>query len=378
MNVPGHAISAITFETAALADVIKKAEKIAPRKGAAFDKAAGIVLEFNPAAPVPLAVVRVTNLELFSMEWVNVSEWAGEAAVWRLPSALLAHMVGSLPIGSGKTVTMHSEPSGLGQIIHLTSGRTKVKFHPIDVAYYPMWGAFEPDKLYPAPDLGGRIAQVEWVCGTDARFAGVYLDGQYATATDSIRLARVPLSIPDLPNPIVIPAGVLGSVLRPTGEIQIGSNGRMLHIMPDDYTQMKSVIFDVKYPNVSRVTDMPFDSEAVTSRDALLEVMNRVNAFSVGDRASSFQLFFGKGEIAIYMRNEQIGEIGDIIEVPGYADHERFRINFTPKNLIDALSKSPNDVITLHYNEGATKGIIKIDGGSGYEAWVMSRAGDDR
>lgn len=367
-------ISSVTFETATFADAIKKADKVAPAKGAAFDKAAGIVLDFDPSSPLPLAIVKATNLEISSMEWVTVTEWAGERSTWRLSSFLLASLASSLPIGSGKTVTLHSEASGHSYQVHLTSGKTKARMHPIDVSYYPEWGAFAPDKMFPAPDLGGRIDQVEWAASkSDSRLAGIYIDGEYAVATDTIRLARVPLVIPDLENPLVLPAGVLGSILKQTGDIQIGAGPQMLHIMPDDHTQIRSVVLDVKYPKVQSVFERPFDSHIKTQRDSLLEVIRRVDVFAQGERGSSIKLFIGKGEIAFYMKNEQMGQIGDIVETPGYADHDRYDISFTSKNLIDAISKCPNNEIDFYYNLGQRKGMVKFDGGSGYEVWVMSR-----
>lgn len=367
-------ISSVTFETATFADAIKKADKVAPSKGAAFDKAAGIVLDFDPASALPLAIVKATNLEISSMEWVTVTQWAGERATWRLSSFLLASLASSLPIGSGKEVTLFSEPNGHSFQIHLTSGKTKARLFPIDVSYYPEWGAFSPDKMFPASDLGGRIDQVEWAASrSEDRLRGIYIDGQYAIATDTIRLARVPLSIPDLEAPMVLPAGILGSILKQTGDIQVGAGPSRLHIMPDDHTQIRSVVLDVSYPNVSKVMEKPFDSHIKTQRDALLEVIRRVDVFAQGDRASAIKLYIGRGEIAFYMKNEQMGQIGDIVEVPGHADHPRFDINFTSKNLLDAISKCPNNEIDLHYNQGVRKGMFKFDGGSGYEVWVMSR-----
>lgn len=371
-------ISSVSFETAALADVVKKADIIAPSKGAAFDKAAGIVLEFNPAQTIPLAVVRATNLDIFSMEWVNVAEWAGEPAQWRLPSFLLAQVVGSLPIGTGKTVTFESEASGHSFHINMRSGRTKVKFYPLDFSYYPTWGAFDPDHMFPANDLGGRIDQVEWAAGkNDPRLAGVYLDGNYAIATDTYRLACVPLSIPDLTEPIIVPSGLLGQTLRQTGEIQIGVSKNMMHIMPDETTQMKTVIFDVKYPNVSKVIEMPFSHSLHIKKDAVLDVMNRANAFSLGDRTASFRIFIGLEEFAVFMHNSEMGQIGDVVEIPGSAQHDRFEVKFTPKNLLEAINKAPNNDLTIYYNHGSPKTIFKIDGGSGYNAWVMPRLGGE-
>ena len=374
-------ISSVTFETAALADVIKKAEKVAPTRGSAFDKASGIVIEFDPSGTIPLAVVRATNLDIFMMEWVNVAEWSGEPARWRLPSALLASIVGSLPIGTGKTVTMVSEQSNNNNIVvHVKSGRTKAKFYPIDISYYPPWGAFDPDDMFPAADLGGRIDQVEWAAGKqDPRLAGVYLDGTHAIATDQYRLAVVPLSIPSLQEPIVVPSGILGQILRQTGEVQIGMSpeDRMLRVMPDEYTQVKTVVYDVKYPNVTPVIQREFDTAAKVDRDKLVEMIQRVNAFTQGDRAPSLRVYLGKEEVAVYVTNEEVGSVGDAMEVPGEATHARFELRFTPKNLLEALQKSPNNEVTLHYNAGDGKSMVKIDDGAGYRAWVMPRTGTE-
>lgn len=373
-------ISSVTFETAALADVIARLAKVAPSKGLAFDKASGIVIEFDPASPVPLAVMRATNLEIFCREWVNVSSWSGEAATWRLPSALVAQVIGSLPIGTGHTVTLASDVSGHSFIVNLSTkpGRTKVKFYPMDVSYYPEWDAFDPDDMIAATDIGGRIAQVEWAASTvQPELSSVYLDGEFAISTDKFKLACVPLAIPQLEEPIVIPSGLLGQVLRQTGEIRVGVRGRQFHIMPDEYTQVETVIFDTKYPTVTKILNMEFDTEVKVNRDQFIEIMTRTNAFSKGDRESYFDIYFGKEEIGVSMANQEIGLIGDAIEVPGYATHDRFKIRFTPRNIMDAVSKAPNKEIVIKYNAGVARGMVNIDGDSGYRAWVSTRAAED-
>lgn len=369
-------MSRITFETAVLADAIKAANVIAPSKGSAFDKAAGILIEFDPSQPIRMAVVRATNLDVFSMEWVDALDWDGEGARWRLASALLSQILGTLPIGDGQSVTLESIPSGHSYHVLLTCGRTKAKFYPLDPVHYPTWGAFDPDHMFPATDLGGRVDQVEWAASkSEPRLGGVYLDGEYAVATDSYKLACVPLPIPELTKPIIVPSGLLGQALRQTGEISIGVSENMFHIMPNDYTQIKTVIYDVQYPNVAKIMERPLSTTIKISRDQLLQTMLRANAFALGDRVASFRCFLGEEEFAIYMENEQMGHIGDVVEIPGYADHERFELRFTPKNIMEALQKAPNDDIEISYDAGAKRTLFKIDGGSGYRAWVMPRVG---
>lgn len=368
--------SSITFETATIADAIKKAVKIAPTRGSAFDKANGILMEFDPSGPMQLAVLRATNLDLFSMEWVNVAAMSGEPARWRLPAALLGMIVTSLPIGTDKTVTFYSETTDHGYVIYLKSGNVKAKFQPLDPDAYPEWGAFDPDHMFPATDLGGRISMVEWAASkSQPETAGVYLDGTIAAATDSYRLAVAPLPIPDLETPIVIPAGLIGQMLRQTGDVQIGVSGNFLNIMPDQYTQMRSVVMVSKYPNIQRVLDAELKDEFTINSEHLLEVMGRINAFSLGDRVAPFRIFLGDEAMIIGMVNESVGTIQDKIELPGQVTHARMELKFTPKNIMEALQNSPNKEVTVAYNAGAEKTVVRIDGGSGYRCWAMPRVG---
>lgn len=368
--------SSITFETAAFADAIKKAVKVAPTRGSAFDKANGILLEFDPTGAMELCVIRATNIDLFSMEWITVADMSGEPARWRLPAALMGMVVTSLPIGTDKTVTLYSEVTDHGYVIKMVSDNTKVKFQPLDPDLYPTWGAFDPDHMYPATDLGGRIDMVEWAASkSNPELAGVYLNGSIVAATDSYRLAVAPLSIPDLDSPICVPAGLIGSMLRATGDVQIGVSGNFLNIMPDQYSQMRSIVMVSKYPPIQRIMDTPLSHSFTINSEHLLEVMSRINSFSLGDRVAPFRIFLGDECLIIGMVNESVGTIQDKIELPGQVLHERMELKFTPKNIMEALQKSPNKEIEVSYNPGSEKTVVRINGGSGYQCWAAPRVG---
>lgn len=367
----------VTFETATFADAIKKADRIAPSKGKSFDKAAGVLIEIDPANEPPV-IVRATNLDIYSMEWVDTLAVEGEAMTWRLPSSLLAQTVSSLPIGSGATVTFENITDNRGHhIIQMTtSGRTKAKFNTMRTEDYPSWSAFDPDNLYRADDIGGRIAQVEWAAAksdTIEVLAGIHFDGQTCLATDRYKLACAELKIPDLEFPVTAPAGLLGQILKKTGEVSIGVSGGQLLIMPDEHTQLRAVLFGADYPNAGKIMKRNKPQIIKLKRGPLLDIINRANNFSGADRFPTLRVFFGNEEVAVMMNNEEIGLLGDVVEVPGQAVHKRFEVRFSPKNLTDALAFAPNDEIEIGYDTSDSKGIIYINGGSGYEAWVMPR-----
>lgn len=365
----------IVFETATFADAIKKAERIAPSKGSAFDKAAGIVMEINPDTAAPV-VVRATNTDIYSMEWVDVVECTGDPAVWRLPSKPLAQVCGSLPIGTGKNVTLEVIEKKNGHFqLQLSQGRIKTLFNMMDTESYPQWSPFDPDLCFPASDLGGRIAMVEWAAGKkeEPPLNGVHFDGEKVVATDRYRLATVTLPIPDLKEPLTVPAGLLGTILKQTGELAIGVDGEQLLIMPDQYTQIRTVTFGHPYPKVGRLMKRDYPQKISLNKTAFLEFLGRASNFSAGDRIPTLRIFIGRGEVAVAMKNEQVGMFGDVIEVPGEADHKRVELLFTPKNIMEPISFVPNEKFDLYYDPESPTKLVYVNGGSNYECWIMPR-----
>lgn len=364
----------VVFETATLADAIKKADRVAPGKGQAFDKAAGIVLTVD--ADSGLVVVKATNLDIYSMEWVDTVSIEGETTSWRVPSAIFATVLKNLPIGTGKEVTLEEKSdNGRIRMLHLTSGRTKAKFNLMSVDYYPEWDVFDPTNLITVDDLGGRVAQVEWAASIkeEPPLSGVHIDGEAVLACDRYRLAVAPLPIPDLVEPITVPAGLLSQVLKQTGEVSIGVRDGQLLIMPDKTTQIKTVVFGSEYPPVERIMRRDHQQVLKVKKAPLIEIMQRAASFAGNDRFPILRVFFGQEEVAVMMNTQEVGALADVLEVPGYCNHNRFEVKFTPKNLIEALNAVPNDELELFYDTEDSMRIIRIDGGSGYEAWVMPR-----
>lgn len=362
------------FETATLADAIKKADRVAPTKGSAFDKAAGIVIAVDPEAG--LVVVRATNLSIFSMEWVTALEVEGDAVSWRVPSKLFATVLAGLPIGTGKNVTLEEKSDGRNRMLHLTAGRTRAKFNLMQVDYYPEWEVFSPDGLVEVDDFGGRIGLVEWAAakGDEPPLNGLHLDGEIVLACDRYRLATSPLIIPGLAEPITVPSGILGSILKQTGEIRMGVDawGHLL-IMPDDTTQIMTVTFGVEYPKVQRIMSRDNPSCVKVKKAPILEIMNRAKSFAGNDRFPLMRLFFGEQQVAVIMNTSEVGTLADVMETPGYCDHSFFEMKFTPSNIIDAIQACPNEEMSIWYDTDDAMRIVYIDGGSGYEAWIMPR-----
>jgi DNA polymerase III sliding clamp (beta) subunit (PCNA family) len=367
----------VVFETAAFADSIKKAAIVAPGHGQAFDKANGIVLNLDPSAANGWQVlIRSTNLDVYRMEWLDPEEIDGLApSTWRLPSKAFSSLISSLPIGSGKTVTLEEGVNGLQRFVRVTSGRMKARFNLIQYEGYPGWSVFDPSKLSQAMDLGARISQVEWAADSSGQppLAGVHFDGTHAVATDKYRLVCAPVEIPGLTEPITVPSGLLAQLLRQTGEIKVGVDGGQLLLMPDESIQIRCVLFGTEYVATRKIRENEYEHTVKVKKASILDMLQRAQSYGASDRDAAMRVFIGEEEVCVMMANQEIGVISDALEVPGQANHERFEILFTPKNLIEPISNSPSEEVIIGYTPGSPNRIVRFDGGSGYLAFAMPR-----
>lgn len=364
----------ITFETATIADAVRRAAKVAPGKsGHAFDKAAGLLFEIDPS--VNACMIRATNLDAFHAEVIGVVASSGDPARWRLPSMLLAQVVGGLPPKAGSQVTFTQN----GRKITVKQGRMTATMNMMDDDSYPDWELFDASQLTPVASLGQRVGMVEWAATTDNSppLCGVYLDGTYAVSTDRYKVARVPCKIENLERPILIPSGVLGQVLKPMGETGIGFDGHQFLLAPDGYTWVSTTIYDTEFPKLDPIYAFEYEAEVEVNKTELLEKINRALSYSGADRNPLLKTYWGKREIAVMLENAEVGLFGDVIEPGNGLDHKRVQINFSPKNLTDALNNAPDAKVTIHYDYSTAdpreKKTIRVDGGSGYQVWIMKR-----
>lgn len=364
----------VAFEPASLSDAIKKAAKVAPSKaGSAFDKAAGIVMDVYPDDEVKV-VIRATNEEIFYSEAVSVMDASGPTVRWRISSMLLAHVAGALPTGSNKVARLTQD----GSTVVLTCNRMKVVLPLINPEYYPHWDSFDGSQLTQVQDLGSKLQRVEWATSGDNQppMCGVYLDGEYAMSTDRYRIARVPCKM-DIPHSVIIPPGISG-IIRQMGDTGVGVEGTNLLLAPDEYTQIRTVIFDAAFPPVNAILDAnspdSYPQKVEISKELLAAYVNNALPFAGAERNPQVKTIWGKGEVAVFLNGGEMAKsalFGDVIEVPGQINHKRTTIIFSPKNLLPAINNAPSSKITIYYTDDGAYRPVLIDGGNGYTAVVI-------
>lgn len=363
----------VSFEAATIGDALKRAARVAPAKvGTAFDKAAGIVLDIAPGTDAP-CVVRATDTEVFYLEVLETISAEGDKCRWRLPSQLMASVIGSIPPTSGRTVTFSWEGSGP---VRITSSRMKVELNLMLNPFYPEWDAVDATQLVNAPNFGGAITRVEWAASKEgpAPLNGILIDGSYIVATDRYRIARVECPIPLPGPPLIIPAWSIGHLLKSMGDVLIGMAGNLFIVMPDDFTQFQVVTMGDKFSPVEKLYALPYEESVHVGKDELLRQINNALSFAGSNRDPMVTLWFGREELAIHLHNQDIGMFGDVIPVAGQATHERVKIHFTPKMLVDALTNAPNNTVEIKYKPELPRSPICITGDSGYTVWCVPRS----
>ena len=359
----------VTFENATIRDVVSKAARIAPTKGSAFDQAAGIHIQVD--AEAGQVIVRSNNTEVFYMEIADTVSIEGPSTVWLIPSTTLDGICSKLPVQSGANVIFQQE----GAIIKISHKRMRASIRLADPTYYHTWEPFDPSALSPVSDFGARLQQIQWAASKTGTppLTGINLNGTHAIATDSFRVAITPCEVPELLEPVTIPAATFTPLMKSLGEVRIGRSENQLLVMPDEMTQVSATIYAQKYPDVVRVMTRDEPNAVLVNRDHLLEMIEQAMVMGQRERTPVLKVIIGLEEFAVMMEDQELGLLGNVLEIPGQAVHDRHYIGFTPENFTAALRASPNQEASIWYRPGLPMKPVRIDGGSGYEVLIMPR-----
>jgi DNA polymerase III sliding clamp (beta) subunit (PCNA family) len=364
-------VTKVTFENATIRDVIRKAGRIAPTKGSSFDRAAGIVIVVD--ADTDQVTVKSTNIEVYYMEIVDAVSIEGPSVTWRIPSSLLDGVCNKLPITSGAMITF--DDSTASEIL-LSTGRMRARIRLIDATYYPRWDPFDPSQLSKVSDFGARLQQVQWAASKSQLppITGINLNGTHAGATDRFRLAITPCEIPQLVEPITIPATTFTPMMKTLGEVMIGQEEGQILVMPDESTQIRAVIYAEKYPPIGTMFRRNESHAVILKKEYLLDMIDQAMVFGARDRSPLLKIILGQQELAVLIEDQEMGLLGNVMDLAGQADHARHLIGMTPDNLADALRAAPNPDVSIYYILDQPRTPLRIDGGSGYEVLLMPRS----
>lgn len=371
------------FETAALSDAVKRAARVAPRQGAALHACAGLYLEIRDEKTVR---IRATDQDTFYDVWVNLAEFEGEPADWRVPSNRFSTWLSQLPSGAGQTVEFRDDlamPAGTGaEPRHgwLTGQQksSKVGFLMLDSRDFPAWDTLSEENCSTVSMLGEKISQVSWACGNASPLDGVTFDGQHLIACDRFRVARVACEM-ELDHPITVPPRLLAELSKEMGEVLAGDVDGRFVVAPDEYTQIRSLVYAQTPPLTTLRTMMvtDYEHEVNLSKELVQQAITRMIGGGTEGEVLRMIVAFGDGHARFEMHDKTgLGAAHEAIDV-STADHELVKFAINPKYLTDALGRSPGESVTLRYDtvQNKKKPRIMVDSGSDYKVWIMEMAG---
>lgn len=334
------------FEVATLADAVQKANRIAPTKGAAHDRAAGIVVEVDPNSLEPV-VIKSTDLDVTFRMVVNVLEVGDEPVTWRVPSQLFNGIMSTLPVGREATVRLAENGDGF---LYFLCGKTKAKLRLI-AGEYPVFNPFAADDLATVPGLARRLTQVAWATETKGSgiLGGVHIDGEYLYGCDRQNLAMVPCTVP-VDRPVTAPLTDIAALIKNTSEVTMRASDSHIELMPDAWTQTTCILFAADYPKVKNLLNKTKPSgEVFVIAEALTAALDKMLVLVKAERYPTTTIKIGDGVMNLEMEVPEVGKIADEIEVVGGEQSGQFIVTFSPDCLKQALMASGREKVTIKY-----------------------------
>lgn len=367
----------VTFDAATLADAVGKAARVAPNKGAAFDKAAGILFEVDPTTG--LVDIMTNNIDSTYRQRLHVTDAKGDIVKWRIPSAMLAGLVAQLPMGTGATVKFVDRGD---QAIRIVAGSVKVKLTTIDPDGFPKTPAFTPTGMSEANDFAKKVAQVSWACAKDnSILSGVHVDGKFLIGCDRQIAALIPCEA-KVDEPVTVPLGILSNILKQATDVAIRVEDRKLLIQLDAESQATSNIIEGAYPKVDALRRTDYSGTAMIPKTAFVESLERLLVVARTERLPACTLTFTPGltrSLVLDLETDDAHRIQDTIDVGGDFD-DPFKVGFNPQYLLSGINNSKAEMVKFEYGTTDPSKIARaadlpcrITDESGYECLIAVR-----
>lgn len=378
----------VSFDAPTLIDAVVKAAKIAPTKGAAFDKVAGIFMEIHE----DVAIISATNIDSTYRHEVTCraeidlppAGAMGDAAVpvgtlpvvWRVPSTILAGLLSALPMGEGSTVRFADREPGFLKIM---SGSTDARLALIRDEP-PKIEKFDTSNMSEGNSLPHKLSSVSWAVKRkeNGPLGGVRIDGSRLVATDGYRLALIPCEIP-IEEPITIDAANFASLLKSASDVRVRADNDRLCVTMDAETQATTRIFMGPYPKYERLFREDFLSIVEVGRADWLEVLQRMLVVIGDEQYPQLDISLSPlgSNLEMNMSTPNGDKIKDSVACSGTFGGE-FDFGVLPSNIVQALQATSAGLVTFCFGNStnpalSSKSTCEIRDAQGFRAIIASK-----
>jgi DNA polymerase III sliding clamp (beta) subunit (PCNA family) len=364
----------ITFANALLTDAIGKAARVAPTKGSAFDKAAGIVIEARPNER--LAIIRSTDIDTTYRQEIEAIGGSGDPVNWRVSSALLDGILQGLGQGDNDTTTFIGRDDDK---LRLTSGRTVTALQLLPYESFPKDIDQPTVDMISANSMATKVDQVAWAVDPKSNIlSGVHMDGKQLIGTNQFSFAVVPCAI-GIDEPITAPMEGLRSLIRSASDVSIAAEGQRLYIALDDETLTSTNLLQGDYPNLEGLMRSNFLGTMKIHRMSLIESLGRIAPVVRQERLPNLTVSLdASGFIKMILLDIEVPGVGRMRdEVTVETEYTGpFTLSFIPYMLEKAVDNAKGDYIFLDFGvaDNPSKAhSIQIRDEKGYRCYVMPK-----
>lgn len=360
-------MTTVVFESAALADCFKRANRVAPRSGSRAAEMTGFVLSLAGDE----VAVRTTNGDVFYRQVLRAlsSDAPASGEEWRIPSQVATKVVSSLPRGKGQTVTL----TEVGGVVRVTSGKMNATLALVDSFHYPRWGFHDLSEAPLVEGFGTHLDRIAWATekGHTTATSCVMVTGESLLAATSSAMAVTPCRVPLEGRPhALLPLSVLAPILSQMVDVRVKYVENFLVLEPTPDTQIKTVTMDLSFPNVSAPMSEEFTGAAAIDREQATEILARVRAIVGNDDGGHVWLTIGNGAMSFFTMEASGGNsVSDVVDVEG-AEHSPVTLRMSADTLTAALGKSPGASLTVHYDTLGKSRRVRVDGDDSYSCWI--------
>lgn len=369
----------IVFDNATIADAVNKASRIAPTKGPAFDRASGILIEIDQ--PSKNATIKSTDLEVTFMQDIPFLEGQGDNVIWRIPSTVLADIVGQLKMGQDNVVEFIDRGDGA---IRIKSNRLIAKLAVLDASEFPRnFTKFPAEGMIPAGQLGQRVEQVAWAVDHKSQIlGGVHIDGKRLIGCNYYTIATIPCEVA-LTEPVTVPLSSVAILLKQGSDVRCRAVEKQFQIMLDEETRTTTTVIAQKFPDINPILREDFIGTISTHRQSFVEALNGIMVLIRQERLPRLRMEInGAGLMKLLTFDMEVPDLGRMqnsIDVStDYLDI--YEAAFAPKMVLDAVSNSRAEQIWLDFGHPdpakSSLSTIRIRDEHGYQCYVSTKKAD--
>lgn len=362
-------MTTIVCETASLADALRRAGRVAPKRGTALVQSGGFVFDVGSKK----VLLRATDTNTFFSHFLYPESIEGDQCQWRVSSALAQRLITSLPAGSGQHVTLRS----VGGVLEVSQGSTRATLPLMDAASYPQWlPAQPPENSHVINGFGSILDQVAWAAQrgeTEATSAVLVTEGEVVAATGS-GIALAPHGgIEVLGEPALVSLASVSPVLAHMPDVAVWLDDNSMYLSPNEFIQVKCRIWGERFPAYKNATSREFEHSIRIPSEETRAIVTRLRAVVEGDKLSAHVwLTISAGQIEFFGSDDAgIASVTETLKLPeGEGTHAPTSLRLRADVLSDALNKSPGSTLVISYDTMELAPALRVDGEGGYSCWV--------